>query len=56
MAGGMASQSVLTSSEIYDPATGKWNLTNPMTMLRSEHAAVRLVNGTILAIGGRPAP
>ena len=42
----------LVSAEIYDPATGLWTATAPMTQPRESHTATRLANGKVLVAGG----
>ncbi|MEV4805374.1 DUF6603 domain-containing protein [Nonomuraea sp. NPDC049421] len=43
---------VLDSAHLFDPATGTWQDTAPMTDARTGHQAVRLRDGRILVIGG----
>ena len=43
---------VLTTNEVYDPATNKWESRTPMTVARN-HAFGGAVNGKIYVIGGR---
>jgi N-acetylneuraminic acid mutarotase len=43
---------VLTTNEVYDPATNKWESRTPMTVARN-HAYGGTVNGKIYVIGGR---
>jgi N-acetylneuraminic acid mutarotase len=43
---------VLTSNDVYDPATNKWESRRPMTVARN-HAFAGAVNGKIYVIGGR---
>jgi len=43
---------VLTTNDVYDPATNKWESRRPMTVARN-HAFASAVNGKIYVIGGR---
>ena len=43
---------VLTTNEVYDPATNKWESRTPMTVPRN-HAYGGVVNGKIYVMGGR---
>jgi hypothetical protein len=47
-----ASRAYLQSAELYDPATGRWAPAQGMTSQRSDFAAVLLLDGTVLAMGG----
>jgi N-acetylneuraminic acid mutarotase len=42
----------LSSTEIYNPATGQWAITGAMTVPRAGHAALLLSNGKVLVTGG----
>ena len=42
----------LAYPEIYDPVAGAWSAAGTMTQNRTEHIAVRLLNGTVLVAGG----
>ncbi|WP_024759866.1 Kelch repeat-containing protein [Streptomyces exfoliatus] len=42
----------LRSAELYDPVTGQWTQTRPMTDARFGHPAVPLVDGRVLLVGG----
>ncbi|MGB8369666.1 MAG: kelch repeat-containing protein [Limisphaerales bacterium] len=42
----------LSSSQLYDPKTGKWQETGEMTTTRSGHVAVLLPTGKVLVAGG----
>ena len=46
------SPAVLDVAQIYDPATGKFVLTKPMTTHRDRDAAVLLADGRVLIVGG----
>lgn len=43
----------LSSSQLYDPKTGKWTETGEMTTIRYDHAAVLLPNGKVFIVGGK---
>jgi hypothetical protein len=42
----------LSSSEVYNPATGTWTATGDMTVARGFHSATPLANGKVLVAGG----
>ena len=42
----------LGSAEVYDPSSGTWSPVEGMSEKRSYHAAVLLVDGRVLVIGG----
>src|SRR6185436_15426430 len=44
------------NAEIYDPATGAWTLTSPMSKDRPHNVAVLLADGRVLVLGGEVAP
>ncbi|CAF1189227.1 unnamed protein product [Rotaria sordida] len=50
--GGTGEQHVLDSSELYDPSSGTWILTENMIYPREEAAAIKLLDGNVLVIGG----
>src|SRR5262249_35264470 len=45
-------QVILSSAEIFDPATGKWTLTAPLATARVSFIASLLPNGKVLVAGG----
>ena len=42
----------LASSEVFNPATGKWTLAGNLSIARYDHSAVLLSNGQVLVAGG----
>ncbi|MDO8412585.1 MAG: hypothetical protein Q7S51_02225 [Gallionellaceae bacterium] len=43
---------ITSAAEVYDPTTGTFSLTGPMSIRRAWHTATRLLNGDVLVIGG----
>ncbi|HEY1330536.1 MAG TPA: kelch repeat-containing protein [Actinomycetota bacterium] len=54
-AGRHADITIYASSEIYDPATGRFTRSGDMTIPRHKHDAVRLNDGRVLIVGGSDA-
>jgi hypothetical protein len=42
----------LVSTELYDPATDNWSATVNLNIARSLQNATRLLNGSVLVVGG----
>lgn len=54
MSGGeLPDVTVEASAEIYDPATGRFTLTSPMSVPRYKHGMALLKDGRVLVIGGQ---
>jgi hypothetical protein len=51
--GGWTGYSILTDVEIYDPATGTWSTTSPLTTARCCHTATLLPDGRVLVAAGQ---
>jgi hypothetical protein len=52
VAGGRNGTSLLSSAELYDPATGQWMVTGSLNTARTAHTATLLPNGKVLIVGG----
>ena len=52
VAGGMVQSSVLSSAELYDPATGIWAGTGALNTARDVPTSILLPNGQVLVAGG----
>lgn len=50
--GGYGAGLMLSSCELYDPATGTWTVTGKLNKLRQRHTATLLKNGRVLVVGG----
>jgi hypothetical protein len=51
-AGGYDGVRALASCEVFEPATGAWRVTGSLRVSRRGHAAVRLLDGRVLVVGG----
>jgi hypothetical protein len=47
---------ILSSAELYDPATGTWAATASMRSKRAEFTATLLLDGTVVVSGGQGGP
>jgi hypothetical protein len=52
VAGGISTTGVLSSAELFDPATGLWSATGNMRLARAYHGMALLPNGNVLVAGG----
>ena len=51
--GGIGEVLTTNTTEIYDPATGKWSFAGRMEEIRELHTATLLNDGRVLVVGGR---
>ena len=54
--GGSGSSGAISTTELYDPATGMWTATGEMTNKRACHTATLLPSGKVLVVGGTGDP
>src|SRR5262249_15933981 len=52
VAGGLVGGVAVDSTELYDPATGKWTTSAHMKTAHYRHSATLLTNGMVLVAGG----
>jgi hypothetical protein len=52
VAGGYNGSTQIATSELYNPTTGMFGLTGPMTTPRNGPAATLLADGQVLVVGG----